>query len=84
MKQKALNGFSNNTDLAEMLMHRHHLDYTMAHRIVGKAVRQLINDGSNYVTLEILNEAAASLNINCMITLEEFELVTDPYQIVAS
>lgn len=34
----------------------------MAHRIVGKAIRQSINNVSNYMTLDVSNEAAASLN----------------------
>ncbi|MBT8506813.1 hypothetical protein B1F79_05395 [Coxiella-like endosymbiont of Rhipicephalus sanguineus] len=65
-----------------MLIHRDHLNYVMAHRIVGKAIRQLINNGSDYITLEILNEAAANLSY-LRDHAKKFKLVTDPYQIVA-
>ena len=67
-----------------MLMQRYDLDYAMAHHILGKAIRQSIKNGSDYLNFKVLNEAEASLNITCVITLKEFESVTDLYQIVAS
>jgi argininosuccinate lyase len=61
MAQVAREGFTNAADVADVLASTGDMDYRTAHKVVGLAVRRLIEDGGGALTAEAVAEAALEL-----------------------
>jgi argininosuccinate lyase len=61
MARVAREGFTNAADVADVLAAGGELDYRSAHKIVGLAVRRLIEDGEGALTAEAVTAAALEL-----------------------
>jgi argininosuccinate lyase len=57
----SVEGFVSATDLAERLVQRCHIDYRTAYRVVGRAVRDLVDQGGDAFTADSLARSAASV-----------------------
>lgn len=87
MRTQLENSFCQATDLAEHIMLSHHLDYRMAYRIVGEAVRVASRSGLRGVdiTPEIITNAAQEVaGIALIPNAEALKQALDPSKIVAS
>jgi argininosuccinate lyase len=61
MAQVAREGFTNAADVADVLAVTGGLDYRTAHKVVGLAVRRLVEQGAGELTAKALAEAACEL-----------------------
>ncbi len=61
MARAAQEGFTNAADVADVLAADGDLDYRTAHKVVGLAVRRLVEQGAGELTAEAVAEAALEL-----------------------
>lgn len=61
MARAAREGFTNAADVADVLAASGGLDYRTAHKVVGLAVRRLVEEGAGELTAEAVAEAALEL-----------------------
>jgi argininosuccinate lyase len=61
MAQVAREGFTNAADVADVLASTGGMDYRTAHKVVGLAVRRLIEDGAGALTAEAVADATLEL-----------------------
>jgi argininosuccinate lyase len=61
MTRAAQDGFTNAADVADVLAAGGDLDYRTAHKVVGLAVRRLVEQGAGHLTAEAVAEAALEL-----------------------
>ena len=61
MARAAREGFTNAADVADVLAASGGLDYRTAHKVVGLAVRRLVEQGAGELTAEAVAEAALEL-----------------------
>jgi argininosuccinate lyase len=61
MARVAREGFTNAADVADVLAESGDLDYRMAHKVVGLAVRRLVEQGAGELTAEAVATAAREL-----------------------
>jgi argininosuccinate lyase len=61
MGQVAREGFTNSADVADVLAATGGMDYRTAHKVVGLAVRRLIEQGAGELTAEAVADAALEL-----------------------
>lgn len=87
LRKRAGEGFSQATDLAELIMTARQVDYRTAHQIVGRIVRQALElkiEASD-VTPQMLDEASTEITGKPLgFTVDELSTALDPAQIVAS
>ena len=85
MAQRAGEGYTGATDLAEVIVQRIGLDYRTAHTIVGRAVRLTLGEGRETPLTAALLDAAAREVLGRPLELSEAEVreVLDPAAIVA-
>lgn len=85
MSQRAIEGFSQATDLADIIMQEREVDYRSAHQIVGLLVRKSIlkNKKRFILTPEMVDEAATQvLQKKLGLTQQQLDLILDPRAIV--
>jgi argininosuccinate lyase len=61
MARVAREGFTNAADVADVLAADGGMDYRTAHKVVGLAVRRLLEDGEGALTAEAVSAAALEL-----------------------
>jgi argininosuccinate lyase len=61
MARVAREGFTNAADVADVLAADHGMDYRTAHKVVGLAVRRLVEQGAGELTASAVADAARDL-----------------------
>lgn len=87
MAQRAEEGFAQATDLAEVIMEHTGLNYRTAHRIVGLAIRLILDSGEKEETISpvFLDEAARQvLGYTLDLPSDTLSMLTSPNTIVAT
>lgn len=87
LRSRATEGFSQATDLADVIMTARGLDYRTAHQIVGRLVRTTLENGiaSTDITGAMLDEAASAVTGSPLhLTPDQLASALDPAGIVAS
>lgn len=64
MRQQAIEGFTHSTDICDFLVATSNIDNRTAHRIVGRAVRDVLAADRERLTVTDLVEAAESLSVD--------------------
>lgn len=87
LRARATEGFSQATDLADLIMIERNVDYRTAHQIVGRLVRTTLESRieSTAVTVEMVDAAAVAVTGAPLgLTATQLARALDPAQIVAS
>jgi argininosuccinate lyase len=84
MARRVQEGFTQATDLAEMLMLEHGVDYRSAHEIVGRVVNQLQarNGTARDITAALLSESARVLGHALNVSETQLAAALDPARLV--